>query len=417
MSRLSFLVAGLLALPLAALADKAFLTDGRTISGSVRVDDNSVTISSRGQSQQFPRSQVARIDLGDSREAEFSRKLQETPSNDAQAMFALAQLAAENGLKPQADAIYTRVLNIDSNHVGARQALGYVRIDGAWLSLGRALELARGKLESGDYSTLRKHLLPALEAVATGSQAWEVKELAGLTQIRSRDFASATKTFSELSDKNPGLAGAKYEALASILKENADGMYVITEPYPPASELLGKTEGTIKPGPTSLARPEVLQAALRDCAKKLTDAGRTEMELAGKLEASDPNSASAALAKAGAMFDKADILVPDISRSYRVEIARRRITRLRREADTEVAKFDKEIAALGKKAATPDQYHEMVTRMIQDLDGVRDNILAILILARSYPRELIIEITMAETNLKKIDSMRKILVDELDGQK
>ena len=70
-----------------------------------------------------------------------------------------------------------------------------------------------------------------------------------------------------LAAKTSGAAAAKYGAIVDILTGNKDGMYVLSEPYPPESALLGSSAKTVPAGPASLATPLVLEAALREKAK------------------------------------------------------------------------------------------------------------------------------------------------------
>jgi len=408
----------LAALPAVALADRLVLVDGRTFSGTVRVEADTVIIEMTYGTLRFTKDQVARIEMKDTPDVELAKKLSEARKNDAAALFTIAQWAATNDLKRQAGELYARVLEIDPNHAGARRELGFVAIEGQWQTFDKGLELARGKLEADKLESLLKDVLPALEAGATApQQAVAVRELIGQTQVRAKDFAPAAKTFTELADKSEGAAAVRFGAIAAILKDNPDGMYVVTEPYPPAADLLGNTKDALKPGPASLAQPNVLRAALRDRAKKDIEAGRKLMDAAVKLDATDPDGAKAKYFQASQAFDRADALVADISRSYRIEVVRRRIAALRKDADTDAEKFDQGVAELGRKNATPQQYKDMILRMIHSLDNVRSDLQTILALAKPYPRDLVLEITLAETNLKKIETMRRILTDELNGQK
>jgi hypothetical protein len=407
----------LVLLPAAALADKLVLVDGRTFTGTVKVQEGMVTIELTYGTLEFPKDEVASIEFKDTPEVELSKKLAEAPKGDANALFALGQWAGANDLKRRATDIYSRVLEIDPNHPAARRELGFIRVAGQWQTFDKAMELARSRLDAGELDTLVKDVLPILESAATAQQLPGVRDLLGQARLRAKDFAGAAKLYADLAEKAEGLAAVRFLAIAEILKEDPDGMYVVTEPYPPASDLLGSSKDAIKPGPASLARPEVLLVALRDRARKDIDAGRKLMEAAAKLEASDTEAAKGKYLQAAQSFDKADALVADISRSYRIEILRRRIASLRKDADSDAERFDKSLGELGRKNATPQQYREMVLKMIHHLDNVREDLHGILTLAKVYPRDLVMEISLAETNLKKIESMRKILAEELDGSK
>jgi len=161
----------------------------------------------------------------------------------------------------------------------------------------------------------------------------------------------------------------------------------------------------------------VVQLAMRDRAKKEIESGRKLMDAALQTETSDPDATKLNYTKAAQFFDKADALVDGIARSYRVEIARRRIAVIRRDADAEAERFDKAMAKLGRQNMTAQEYQTLVLNLTHLLDSVRDNLQLILTAAKPYPRDLVLELKWAELDLKKIEGMRKVLLDEANGQK
>ena len=147
-------------------------------------------------------------------------------------------------------------------------------------------------------------------------------------------------------------ASLRYAAMADILKENADGMYVLSDPYPPESVVAKDKKDTLPAGPASLAWPLAMEAALRDKAKIEIKAGRELMDQAAKADATDPDTAAAKYAQAAKAFDKAEAMVPGIAHSYHVQIAAMRIAALRRDIDADARKFDTATATLAKKDVT-----------------------------------------------------------------
>ncbi len=193
-------------------------------------------------------------------------------------------------------------------------------------------------------------------------------------------------------------------------------MYVLSEPYPPESALLGSSAKTVPAGPASLATPLVLEAALREKAKGEIKSGRNTMDAATKLERTDPDGALTKYVQAAKSFDRADAMVPDIARSYRIEIARRRIAAVRKDADADAQKFDAEMNTLGKKDMTAAVYRSTVLRLMHNIDSVRESLKGVIDIAKPYPRELVLEVEWAQQDLKKIEAMRVILASELDNK-
>lgn len=396
-------------------ADELVLKDGRTFTGIVTIKDDVVLIEMSYGTLSFSRQQLLRIDVKDTPEQEFDKRLAKLPANDANALYILAKWARDNSLNQKADDLYRRVLKVEPDHAQARKALGQIRIDGQWREFDQALELARGKLEAGRYDQLLKEILPELEEMASREKASLVREVVGLSELRARKFTQAGRTFSELSRKVSGARAIRFAAIAELLNQNADGMYVVNEPYPPES-VFNDLPGAVAVGPASLARPLVLEAALRDRAKVDIKAGRELMEAATKLESTDPDAAVGKYVQAGKAYDNADAIVDGIAHSWRVEIARRRINSMRTIADADAKKFDAALASLGGRDLSPQAYRTLVMRLMRNLDSIRDGLKATLDIAKPYPRELVLEVNWAQQDLRKIEAMRDILATELNAK-
>jgi len=412
------------ALASVAAADKLVLTDGRVFVGTVSVEEDTVQISVPYGDLRFPKIDVERIEIMDTPEQEFRKKLADTALSDPNALYELAQWAAGKGLSRQAGDLSGLILKLKSDHVGAHKALGHIHIGKSWLGFDAAMEQARGKLEAGSYAVLLEEILPALKAAApTRQQALQAMNLLADTQLRSGQFNRAEATFGELAEaarkaEPPAVDLATRSAMiAEILHANPDGMYILRDAYPPAAPLLGTARAHIMPGPASLATPLVLEAALRDEAKKEIEAGRKFLDEAQKLAATDPDSANLKYAQADQCFQRADAMIPDIARAHRVDIARRKIAAMRKDADADARDFDEQMAKLGVKDMAQQPYNTMLQRLIHHLDSTRDDLKRIIELAQAYPKELVLELKWAELDLTKIDNMRKILVTELDGRK
>lgn len=407
-----------------AAADKLVLTDGRVFVGTVSVESDTVQIAVAYGTLRFDKTMVERIELMDTPEQEFRKKLAETDLNDPNALFTLAQWAGQKRLSRQATDLHKLILKLEPGHAGAHKGLGHIKIGNKWQPFDAAFDQARGMLEAGSYELLLAEILPALKEVApTRAKSMEVTELVGYAQLHSRQFMRAEATFSELAESagksEPPAADLACRAMtiAEILHANSDGMYVLKEAYPPAAALLGSSQKQVDPGPASLARPLVLEAALRDAAKKQIEAGRELLEEAQKLSVTEPDVGAMKYALAEKAFGRADAMIPNIARAHRVDIARRKIASLRKDADADAKDFDDQMAKLGVKDMPATTYNTMILRMIHHLDSTRDDLKRIVELAEAYPKDLVLELKWAQIDLTRIENMRKILITELDGRK
>ena len=399
-----------------ATADELVLQDGRTFTGTVTVKDDVVLVQMPYGTLSFSRDQVLRINLKDTPLEQYNKRLAAIDTKDADGLCSLATWARAHGLSTQADELLAKAIQINPDHAAARKASGFARIDDRWVNFKSGIELGLGKLEAGKYDSVIHDVVPAMEPVCAKDDWPALRELLGTAQLRSKDFSAATATFTELAAKTSGALSGRYSAIVDILGANRDGMYVLMEAYPPESALLGTSSKTLPAGPASLAAPLVLEAALRDKAKNEIKTGRDIMDAATKLEPTDPDGAMAKYVQAGKAFDRADAMVADIARSYRIEIARRRILAIRKDADADAKKFDAALATLGKKEMSAQAYHAMVQRLMHNIDSVRESLKGVIDIAKPYPRELVLEVEWAQQDLKKIEAMRVILASELDAK-
>ncbi len=405
---LSFLIGA------AASADVLVLRDGRTFEGIVSVGEDNVEIKLDYGDLRFARSEVLRIEFRQTPRSRLAEMLAETPDDNADALFGVAQWAAENELTAEADDLYEQVVSIEPDHAAARAALEHVKIDGQWRDFSTAVELARGKLEAGRYDVLLNEILPSVEPLAPSPEdTREVQTIGAVAALRSGRFAEAGEAFAALAEAAGEPEATRFGAIAGILADNPDGMYVLSEAYPPKSALVDSEGESVPAGPASLARPLVLEAALRDRAKVHIAAGRELLDAARAADASDPDDAESRYVQARRAFDRADALVEDIARSYRVEIARRRIAAIRRKTDTDTRKFDAAVNQLGKSDMAPQEYRALVRAMVRNLDDVQGRLRTILEIARPFSRDLVLEIQWAESDLRKVESMRDVLAAEI----
>jgi len=397
-----------------AKADLLVLQDGRMFHGKITVQENSVTIVMEYGTMNFARSQVARVEIRDTPTDQLSRRLADLKNDDQAGLYDAAVWADENELPKQARELYQKVVALNPNHKAARRALGFALVEGQWRTFAQSMDLCRARLDTGPYGPLLKESLPAVEEIA-GPQWSSVRELRGLAQVRNKEFAAATQTFADLVKRTTGPAALKFGALAALLGDCRDGMFVLAEPYPSDARLTGKKY--LPAGPASLSNPLVLEAALHARARQELATGRSQMEEALALEPTDPDGAAAKYRQAGQTFDLADALVEKIALSHRVEIVRRRITMIRKDTVRDATDFDKQLNEIGKTDLTAAVYRQRLSQMVRHLDNVKSNLSSVLDLAGPYPVELVMEITWARQDLKKVESMRQLLMAELDANK
>ena len=170
----------------------------------------------------------------------------------------------------------------------------------------------------------------------------------------------------------------------------------------------------IRPGPISLGEPLALDAALRDAATIEIQAGKAWITQAQEAEPTDPVAAEAAYARAQLSLARANALLLGIARSFHVQIARLRIGAIRRSVEAEVRNYDENYQKLGTLA--PGAYRPLLQTMIHHLDGGLESLGDILRIAKPYPKELVMEVLFAKTDLKKLRAQRSILRDALNGK-
>ena len=141
--------AGLLTLAAAAArADTVYLVGGGTVEGVVTVKDGKVTVRHAFGRVTLDASLVERIEPGECAlgifEKAFAAVTAQTP-HAGERVWGLRAWCLKRGLTIQAQACAERVLEFDPDFAPARSALGFVRHEGAWLTLDE-YQRARGKV-------------------------------------------------------------------------------------------------------------------------------------------------------------------------------------------------------------------------------------------------------------------------------
>ena len=118
-----------------ASADIVHTRDGRKLEGVVEEHGDRVIVKHRLGQVQIPRSSVERIEETPDAKDELERKRLELAKGTADERYRFAVFARDEGFDEEALRAFYDVLRVDTNHPGARAALGYVQQDGQWVTL------------------------------------------------------------------------------------------------------------------------------------------------------------------------------------------------------------------------------------------------------------------------------------------
>ena len=117
-----------------ALGDVVHLKNGGRIEGQVALTEDGIVVRLPVGEMRLSKDAVDRIEKKDTAMDEYARRSAAVKPDDAEAHYQLGLWALGAGLKPQATAEFERTLAIQPDHEGARNALGYRKVGGVWLT-------------------------------------------------------------------------------------------------------------------------------------------------------------------------------------------------------------------------------------------------------------------------------------------
>jgi len=123
-----------------AAGDVVTLKSGGVFEGKVTESDDQVTIETPHLTLNFERSQVAGITYRPAPSEVYDSRAGKLDASDAEGWYQLGIYAAGKGLYRKAEEAFRKALEADPDHEGARGELGYVRVDGEWLTRAEAME-------------------------------------------------------------------------------------------------------------------------------------------------------------------------------------------------------------------------------------------------------------------------------------
>jgi len=255
-------------------------------------------------------------------------------------------------------------------------------------------------------------LLFVQQALAPEAGPTDVMAYNAYEHLHAARFDQAEKEFEKLS-RVEGENSECYMTIVKILRNHKDGVYLLTESYPPGAELLGSIRLILKPGFIMLSKPMAMEAALRDFAKDEVRKAAVLLNKAAEITESSPGDARQILLKAGTLMDHADHLSPGITDSYRLELAQSIISTHRSEASFHARQFDLLCGDLGdlRKKDSPE-YVRRLELMVTHLGKAIRQLEKIALLADNRKKDLSEQLTRARNDIAIIKSIATMIKQE-----
>jgi len=125
----------LLLVPALALADEVYLAGAGKISGRIVAQtETTVTVDVGGGNISVPASRVERVVKGRTPLDDYDERAGKLKPQDLDGWRSLGSWASQQGLSSQARQAYNKVLAIAPDDAAAREALGFVKVGGQWLT-------------------------------------------------------------------------------------------------------------------------------------------------------------------------------------------------------------------------------------------------------------------------------------------
>jgi len=133
-------------------ADILFLESGGKIEGKILLEDaEKITIKSSAGTITFARSDIKSIVYMETAREVYEKKRAALARDDIEGHFKLGLWCQKEGLAREAQDEFRLVLGLDGEHKGAREALGYKRYEGKWMTEEEVMEAKGYKLYRGKW--------------------------------------------------------------------------------------------------------------------------------------------------------------------------------------------------------------------------------------------------------------------------
>jgi hypothetical protein len=176
--------------PAALFADEVFLQGAGTISGRiVEQTATTVKVDVGGGIIGVPMSRVERIVKARCPLDDYDARAAKLAQNDTAGWLKLAEWASQNGLPMNAHDAYEKAMASSPDNAEARQALGYTKLNGRWLTEDEAYEASGYVKYQGEWMTPAQAQIE--QTSAAQDQARKDAEDAALVAEQRADDAEA----------------------------------------------------------------------------------------------------------------------------------------------------------------------------------------------------------------------------------
>jgi len=178
-------------------ADDVYLKGGGSFSGRiVEQTDTMITVDIGDGKIGFPMVRVERIVKGRSALDEYDDRASRLGPKDVQGWRSLGRWALQQALTTQSRQAYQKVLSIAPDDPEAREALGFVLLDGRWATEEESYR-ARGYVEyDGEWMTPAE--MQVAQASAAAEQArWDAEKRAVEADVAAREAAAEKRAAEE----------------------------------------------------------------------------------------------------------------------------------------------------------------------------------------------------------------------------
>ncbi len=395
----------------AALGDALHLKDGRILKGRVERSGDIVRLYMEYGTLKYTLDEIDHIEYEPRYDQEYRERLQNIDPAQPDELFGLSTWCSKHALPDERDQLLHKVLALDPDHQGAREALGYVRVGGTWTTVRAALRSADALYKLRRFARTDKLLDRILRVASENGDvvaALNTKAAVCLKLGRNGDALRAYRRAGRAAeDQRMKLI---IEAKRDILAAHPDGLFLVKPSLPAAVDAVGARKFGLRP----LADERVMQIALRESAADVVADGKKLLNAARVKEPLDPVGAAAAYEQAEQHFQAADALAPGIALSFRIETLRRRIALIRREAQPAYDRINADWAALRRIRTSGQRVprSEIATRysrIMKNISACQRAEQKILKLASGFPDDLASQIDVTQENLAELSSLREVI--------
>jgi hypothetical protein len=202
-----------------APADEILLKNGRTLEGKATEVGENVIFERAGIRMEIRKDEVKEIRRTPTAKEQYAAKAAELDAAakpDAEARHRLGLWCETKGLKDEARAEQEKAVKLDPEHAGARRALGFVKVDGAWRSEAEVMKARGLVLSQGRWMTPE-------EAARSGEEASSKEKARLAAKERERTLKkSLNAALRKVAAASAATRAEGEKALVAVAKEIGD---------------------------------------------------------------------------------------------------------------------------------------------------------------------------------------------------